>query len=386
MIALHLAPVGESLLVLSRTTSLSKFGSGCEIAAYCYHYPAELNGKQSYLIAEVRHSVAGHARRLTNRHPLCGQVYVCGDARCLGFGELIFAAALKSGLDTGATQFHLLVSSKNERARRLYAKYGFVDSDDLSDDATHDTVMVCTDLELGTILTRLKDRLAAIRAEPSKRVRVPTTVFDPADNMNDKSRRLAVREPLEAHVNMQPLSEEHAVCKRKRRGGNNWGSGKSSKRNKKATVVEASVGEAAVAQAEGLITRRADQWVECGQYVAAVFEDDDGIQQISYGLCVAMERRPLKGTPVKPRRVTETQGAVLNDNEVWLRCRWMRVAKHGNYRFNPTSDDEQFFEASSFLAQVSMVRMGPTCWKLDPEDRRDMGVIMTARRYLMQSK
>lgn len=48
-----LTPSGESLLVIARTTSLSKFGSGCEISAYCYHYPADLNGKPSYMIAEV---------------------------------------------------------------------------------------------------------------------------------------------------------------------------------------------------------------------------------------------------------------------------------------------------------------------------------------------
>lgn len=299
----------------------------------------------------------------------------------------MFAAALKAGLDTGATHFHLLVSSKNDRARRLYAKYGFVDSAvDFSQDTTHDKIMVCADLQLGTIQSRLDDRLAAIKAEPSKRVRVPTTIFDPADNRNDTQIRLAQeREPLE-DINGQPTPQEGSFCKRKRRASNKWGRAKGSRRKKaKKEVVDATVGEAAVAQAEDAIKRRADQPVEVGQYVAAVFEDDNGIQQISYGLCVAMERRPQKpGNPVKPRKITEVQRTVLSDEEVWLQCSWMRVAKHGSYRFNPTRDDEDFFQSTSFLSAVSMMRLGPACWKLEAEDRREMGVIMTARRYLKQ--
>ena len=44
---------GESLLVIARSTSLSNFGPDCEISAFCYHYPCKLNGRQSYMIAEV---------------------------------------------------------------------------------------------------------------------------------------------------------------------------------------------------------------------------------------------------------------------------------------------------------------------------------------------
>jgi len=77
---------------------------------------------------------------------LLGQIYVTQDARSFGFGELLFACALKAGLDHGAKKFHLMCCSKNgaypyvmihilsmktykfdmaEPARRLYAKYGF---------------------------------------------------------------------------------------------------------------------------------------------------------------------------------------------------------------------------------------------------------------------
>jgi len=278
------------------------------------------------------------------------------------------------------------VSSKNEKARQLYSKYGFEDSsEDLSDDTTHDKIMVCTQLEQGGIRTRLEERLSAVRAEPSKRARVATTVFDPADNMSDAALRKSKKEPLEAHesVNRQHSSQETTTCKRKRRTDNNGGSGKVTKRHQQA--VDPTVGEAAVTEAEEVINRRANQPAEVGQYAAAVFEDDNGTQQVSYGLCVAMERRPLKpGTPIKPRKVTEVESGALGDQEVWLQCRWMRSAKHGNYRFNPTSDDNVFFAANSFLAQVTMMRLGPTCWKLEPEDRREIAVIMTARRYLTQ--
>jgi len=90
------------------------------------------------------------------------------------------------------------------------------------------------------------------------------------------------------------------------------------------------------------------------------------------------EAKKAKWVARRPKK----SGSMMDD-ELWLRCAWMRHGDKGNLQFmNDKFSDRTFFNANTFLIPVLIERLGPTTYTLAPDDGEAIATVLKARKLI----
>ena len=112
-----------------------------------------------------------------------------------------------------------------------------------------------------------------------------------------------------------------------------------------------------IRHAKRLLAARDNDVIRIGDFVVGIFEDALGKSESFWcGRCSKIVDRSAGNGRGTNQRVLE-EGA-LNDDDIWIGCRWTERSPDGEYEFCGAQEDNVVYHSSTYMRKVQMTMRG----------------------------